>query len=73
MELWRNAVTAEADEGKSTADVATRLIGEFEGVQKAVKELQASFAKVSLSLCHVLQLHLYFRWVYLQHVGKSWP
>lgn len=46
LELWRKtAVTA--DDGKSTADVATRLMGEFEGVQKAVRELQASFAKVS--------------------------
>lgn len=47
MELWRNAVTAEAGEGKSAAEVATRLMGEFEGVQQAVRELQASFAKVS--------------------------
>lgn len=45
LELWRNAVTAEAGEGKSAAEVATRLMGEFEGVQQAVRELQASFAK----------------------------
>ena len=48
LELWRRkADTAQGGEGKSTADVAARLMGEFEGVQKAVRELQASFAKVS--------------------------
>ena len=51
LDRWRTAVATGGDGGgnggEGAADLATRLKGEFEGLQKAVRELQASFAKAS--------------------------
>lgn len=46
LELWRNAPAAAVGGGESIKAAAVRLLGEFEGVQDAIREVQSSLAKV---------------------------